>query len=265
MQNNSYGNDIPVKPYETKRILSILLFILVIVLSGLFTKFSLVDLITGLSEGSSILKGMFMPPDLKYMDSLYKPMADTIQMSILGTVLGSIFSIPFAVFSARNFIKNKIFTGIFRNFLGIYRTIPALVFAAIFAIVFGFNTFSGMLSIAVFTFGMMAKLIYDAIEGIDNGPVEALEAAGASKLSVLRYAIVPQILPQFLSYILYSFEINIRSASILGYVGAGGIGVYYSRNINFGYWDRVGSVVILTFLVVLITDLISAKIREKLV
>lgn len=265
MENKTIYGEMPKKPSEVKRNLSLALVVIIIVSSGIFTNFSLSDLISGLGEAGSILGDMFGPPSVDYFTNLWKPMAETVQMSIIGTIVGAIVAIPFAVFSARNFIKNKVVTWIFRNILGIFRTIPALVFAAIFAMVYGFNSFSGMLSLAVFTFGMVAKLIYDAMEGIDNGPVEAIEAAGGNKLSVLRYAIVPQILPQFLSFVLYAFEINIRSASILGYVGAGGIGVFYSRNISFGRWDRVGSIVILTFVVVLITDLISAKIREVLV
>lgn len=262
-KNRAY--DLPEKPQEIKKYATIGLFVAIIVASGIFTKFSLKDLIDGMDQAGIIVKKMFSPPSWAYFEKLYSPMAETIQMSVIGTLVGSLIAVPFAVFSARNFIKNKIFTGFFRNFLGIFRTIPALVFAAIFAMVFGFNSFSGMISLAVFTFGMVAKLIYDAMEGIDIGPVEALEASGGNKLNILRYAIFPQILPQFLSFILYAFEINIRSASILGYVGAGGIGVFYSRNINFGYWDKVGSIVILTFIVVLITDLISAKLREALV
>lgn len=265
MENKKKNYAIPEKPQEIKKFASIGLFIAIIIASGIFTKFSIKELVLGLDQAGVIIKKMFLPPNWEYFDNLMKPMADTIQMSVIGTIIGSIIAIPFAVLSARNFIKSKIITGFFRNFLGIFRTIPALVFAAVFAMVFGFTTFSGMLSLAVFTFGMVAKLIYDAIEGIDPGPVEALEASGGSKINILRYAIIPQILPQFLSFVLYAFEINIRSASILGYVGAGGIGVFYSRNINFGRWDRVGSIVILTFIVVLITDLLSARLREELV
>lgn len=265
MENNTHSLNIPEKPSEIKRYLSILLFFVIIIASGIFTKSSLIDLITGADQFTDIIKRMFGPPNWAFFKNLYKPMAETIQMSVIGTVLGSAIAVPFAVFSARNFIKNRLITGIVRNFLGIFRTIPALVFAAIFAMVYGLNSFSGMMSLAVFTFGMVAKLIYDAMEGIDPGPVEAVEAAGGNKMEILRYAIIPQILPQFLSFLLYAFEINIRSASILGYVGAGGIGVYYNRNIAFGYWNRVGTVVIATFIVVLLTDFVSAKIREKLV
>lgn len=257
--------NIPKKPLELKKYFSIALFLTILFASGWFTNFSLIEVFRGIGETKEILSKMFFHTDWSYIKNLLGPLAETIQMSIVGTMIGSIVAIPIAVFSARNFIKNKLFTGFWRNFLGVFRTIPALVFAAIFASVFGLNSFSGMLSLAVFTFGLLAKLIYEAMEGIDHGAVEALEASGASQLSILRYAFVPQILPQYLSFILYAFEINIRSASILGYVGAGGIGVYYQRNLSFFRYERIGTIVILTFAVVLITDAISSKIREKLV
>lgn len=256
---------VPKKPSELKTYLSIGLFVVIVISSGVFTNFSLPEIIQGLGEGREILTKMFLRTDWSYTQNLLKPLAETLQMSIIGTFLGSLAAFPIAVFSARNFLKNKVFTGFWRNFLGIFRTIPALVFAAIFAAVFGLNSFSGMMSLAVFTFGLMAKLAYEAMEGIDHGAVEALEASGASQLSILRYAFIPQVLPQFLSFVIYAFEINIRSAAILGYVGAGGIGIYYSRNLSFFRYERVGTIVMLTFAVVLITDLLSAKIREKLV
>lgn len=257
--------NIPKKPFELKRYFSIGLFAAILFASGWFSGFSLIEVFRGIGETKEILSKMFLKTDWSYVKNLLGPLAETIQMSIVGTIIGSLVAVPIAVFSARNFIKNKIFTGFWRNFLGIFRTIPALVFAAIFASVFGLNSFSGMLSLAVFTFGLLAKLIYEAMEGIDHGAVEALEASGASQLSILRYAFWPQILPQYLSFILYAFEINIRSASILGYVGAGGIGVFYQRNLSFFRYERIGTIVILTFAVVLVTDAISAKIREKLV
>lgn len=256
---------IPKKPSEIKKWLSIGLFVAIIISSGIFTDFSITEIFSGIGESEEILTKMFLQTDWAYTSNLMNPLIETLQMSLVGTILGSLAAIPVAVFSARNFIKNKIFTGFWRNFLGVFRTIPALVFAAIFASVFGLNSFSGMMSLAVFTFGLMAKLAYEAMEGIDHGAVEALEASGASMLSILRYAFIPQILPQFLSFVIYAFEINIRSAAILGYVGAGGIGTYYDRNLSFFRYERVGTIVMLTFVVVLLTDLISAKIREALV
>lgn len=256
---------LPQKPSEIKRTLTILLFIFVIIAAGRFTGFRLSALIKNLGEAKDILGRMFFPPDFAYAKRLFAPMVETIQISLVGTMLGAIVSIPFAVLCARNFIKTKWINGLFRNFLNLFRTIPALVFAALFASVFGFGGFAGMLALFVFTIGLVAKLTYEAIEGIDPGPVEALMAAGAGNISILRYAIIPQVLPQYLSFVLYSFEINIRASAVLGYVGAGGIAEYYDRTLSFLKYDRAGMIVLMSFIVILVIDLISSYLREKLV
>ena len=267
MKTKDWGlsSPIPEKPLEIKRILTIVLFILVIVSSGRFTGFSIESLIKNSGEAKDIIGKMFFPPDFSYAKRLMDPMIETVQISLVGTILGAIASIPFAVLSARNFIKTKWINGFFRNLLNLFRTIPALVFAALFASVFGFGSFAGMLALFVFTIGLVAKLSYEAIEGIDPGPVEALTAAGAGNISILRYAIIPQVLPQYMSFVLYSFEINIRASAVLGYVGAGGIAEYYDRTLSFLKYDRAGMIVLLSFVVILAIDLVSSYIRERLV
>ncbi len=261
---HKFSRDIPEKPSDIKRNLSIVLFFALIYAAGKFTRFNFSDLIEGMSEGGGFIKELFFPPDWAYMKRLIEPMKETIQISIVGTFFGSIVAIPFAILSARNFLRMPILTGIVRNFLGLFRTIPALVFAALFASVFGFGSFPGMMALIVFTAGLVAKLGFEAIESIDHGPVEALESSGATKLSILRFAIIPQILPQYLSFVLYSFEINIRASAVLGYVGAGGIANYYNRTLSYLQYARAGSIVLLTFVVVMALDLVSSRIRERL-
>ncbi|HZK10315.1 MAG TPA: phosphonate ABC transporter, permease protein PhnE [Clostridia bacterium] len=255
---------LPKKPAELKRNLSILLFLSIIYASGSFTNFSLSELLGNLGEAGDLLGRMFLPPDFSYARRLFLPMVETLQISFLGTVIGSIFAIPMAVLAARNITTNKFLGGVFRMLLNLFRTIPALVFAALFTSIFGFGSFSGMLALFVFTLGLVAKLTYEAIEGIDHGPLEALRASGAGHLAAFFYAVVPQVLPQYLSYVLYSFEINIRASAVLGYVGAGGIAEYYDRTLSYLKYDRAGTIVLLTFVVILSIDLISARLREKL-
>ncbi len=259
------SSPLPEKPSEIKRILTIVIFFILIFSAGRFTGFSIGSLIRNSGEAKDIISRMFFPPDFAYTKRLINPMIETIQISLVGTILGSIVSIPFAVLSARNFIKTKWINGFFRNLLNLFRTIPALVFAAMFTSVFGFGSFAGMLALLIFTIGLVAKLSYEAIEGIDPGPVEALTASGAGNMSILRYAIIPQVLPQYMSFVLYSFEINIRASAVLGYVGAGGIAEYYDRTLSFLKYDRAGTIVLLSFVVILVIDLISSYIREKLV
>lgn len=256
---------LPEKPSNLKTWLSVLLFIVIIFASGVFTKFSLTEVVKNMKNGNEILVQMFWPPNWKYLSRVFQPMLETIQMSFVGSIFGSFLAVPVAILASRNIVKNIAVGGSVRFILGLFRTIPALVFAAILVSVFGFGTFGGMISLVLFTFGLVAKLLFEAIEGIDEGPVEALQSSGASMLSILRYAVLPQVLPQFFSYLLYSFEINIRSAAILGFVGAGGIGDYIDRNLAFFRYANVGTIVLLTFVVVFIIDMISTKMREHLV
>lgn len=258
-------NNYPEKPKDIKRILNVTLFLVILISSGWFSNVNIFQALSNSAEGFEILGDLFFPFDVKYLSRLTPPMLETIQMAIVGSVLGSLLAIPFAIFAARNFSKIPAIAVPVRVFLSIFRTIPAMVFAAMFSAVFGFGTFAGVLALVIFTMGLVAKLTYESIESIDEGPVESLKATGATSLSILRYAIIPQVLPQFLSYVLYAFEVNIRAAAVLGYVGAGGIGDYYSRTLSFLRYSKTGSIIVYTFVVVIIIDFMSSKIREKLV
>ena len=208
---------------------------------------------------------MFAPPDISYIPNIVSPMLETIRMALVGTFVGALVALPIAVLAANNFIKSKWLQTPLRFILNIFRTIPALVLASLFVAVFGTGAFSGVVALSIFTFGLVSKLTYESIEAIDYGQVEALISLGANKLNILRYAIMPQILPQYMSYTLYGFEVNVRAAAILGYVGAGGIGQLFEFNLAWRNFDKVGMIIIFSFAVVMIIDLVSASIRKRLV
>jgi phosphonate transport system permease protein len=136
--------------------------------------------------------------------------------------------------------------------------------ASIFVAIFGLGALPGMLALSVFSIGLIAKLLYEAIESIDPGPLEAMTAVGANKLQWIFFGVIPQITAHFTSYVLYTFEVNIRAAAILGLVGAGGIGEYYDKTLGFLEYDKTASIIIMTLLIVLIIDYVSTKLREKL-
>ena len=185
-------------------------------------------------------------------------------MAIIGTTFGAIVAFPFSLFAASNVIQNRVVNGIFRFILNIIRTIPDLMLAALFVAIVGIGPVAGVISIAVFSFGMITKLFYESIETIDNGPIEAIVSSGGSKIDIIRYAITPQIMSQFMSYLLYAFEINVRASTILGYIGAGGIGVFLQRSLSQFRYDQTSIIVLVIFAVVLVIDLISNKLRERL-
>ncbi len=253
------------KKNSTRRNLTVLLTAALIIGSARFAGFSVVNTLGGILRGGRLLGRMFLSPAWSYAPRVVDPLVETIRMAIVGTFIGAIIAFPVAVFAADNFIRKPFISKPLRFILNIFRTIPALVLASLFVAVFGTGSFSGVLALSVFTFGLISKLTFESIEAIDYGQVEALMSLGANKTNVLRYAIVPQILPQFMSYTLYGFEVNVRAAAVLGYVGAGGIGQIFEQNLAFRRFDRVGVIIIITFFVVLLIDFVSSSVRRRLV
>lgn len=210
-----------------------------------------------------ILKEMLIP-DFSYAKAVIGPLLDTIKMSLLGSMIGSFIAIPFAILSSVNINKSKVLLTIVRLILSITRTLPTLILALIATYVFGLGTFAGTVAISIFTFGIVVKMLYEKIETVDMGPFEAMEAVGSTKIKAFMSAIMPQILPTYFSTCLYSLEINVRYAAILGYVGAGGIGLILNEKIGWREYDRVGMILLMLFITVVIIENLSKYIRERL-
>lgn len=168
------------------------------------------------------------------LPSLWQPLLDTIKMSILGSFLGAVVAVPVAFLASTNIIKAKIITMITKVFLSILRTMPTLVSALIATFIFGLGTLAGTVAIFLFTLAYVGKLLYEQIENANMEAFEAMESIGMNKLQAFRYAIFPQILPNYLSTSLFCFEGNVRYAAILGYVGAGGIGLLLNEGLAGG-------------------------------
>ena len=231
--------------------------------SIMLTEFDIGIIIRRGHQFTVILQKIFNP-DWGYFDKVIPPLLDTIKMSVMGSAIGSLISLPFAVMSSANINKSGASVAILRVGLNVVRTLPTLVIASICALVFGLGTFAGTVAITVFTFGVVAKMLYESIETIDMGAFEAMEALGASKFQAFWSAVFPQILPTYLSHCLYSFEINIRAASILGYVGAGGLGILINERIGWRDYEGLGTVLIALFVVVLIIENTSQALRRRL-
>ena len=195
---------------------------------------------------------------------LFSALFDTIKMSIMGSVIGATLALPVAVLSSTNINKSGVVVWIFRILLMIIRTLPTLIIAKFAALIFGLGTFAGTVAIVVFTFGVVAKMMYESIETIDMGAFEASESFGANKFQAFWSACMPQILPTYLSYCLYSLEMNIRAAAILGYVGAGGLGILINEFIGWRDYESLGAVLLALFVVVFIIENTSQYLRKKL-
>ncbi len=196
----------------------------------------------------------------KLMGALF----DTIKMSIMGSVIGATLALPVAVLSSTNIHRNKVVIWFLRIVLMVIRTLPTLIIAKFAALIFGLGTFAGTVAIVVFTFGIVAKMMYESIETIDMGAFEATESFGANKFQSFWSACMPQILPTYLSYCLYSLEMNIRAAAILGYVGAGGLGILINEFIGWRDYESLGAVLLALFIVVFIIENTSQYLRKKL-
>ena len=237
--------------------------VLVIFWALKMTEFDFMVIIERFTKMLDLLKKIFQP-DWEFFPKVIGPLLDTIKMSILGTVIGCAVALPVSILASSNINPNVPTVSICRFVLALIRTLPTLVIALVCALIFSLGTFSGTVAIAIFTFGVVAKMLYESIETIDMGPFEAMEALGGNKFEAFWAACVPQILPVYLSHCLYCFEMNIRASAILGYVGAGGLGITINERIGWRDYESRGTVLLTLFVVGTFIEFFSAYLRKKL-
>ncbi|MCY3854043.1 MAG: phosphonate ABC transporter, permease protein PhnE [Thaumarchaeota archaeon] len=189
-------------------------------------------------------------------------MMETIQMAFLGTIFGSVIAFPLSIFASRN-LTNKYLYLTTRCFLAVVRTFPSILWAILFVIVVGLGPFAGVLSITLYTIGFITKLQYESIEAIDFEIINNIRSIGISKLQLIRYVIIPESAPHLLSQLLYTFDYNVRHTSIMGLVGAGGIGFYIINYIKFFEYEKALIFMLVVLVTVIIIDLLSVKIRDN--
>jgi phosphonate transport system permease protein len=178
--------------------------------------------------------------------------------------VAAVLAVPLGLASARNVAPPALFHPA-RAVLNFFRSVDTLVYALIFVAAVGLGPFPGVLAVVAYTTTSLAKLYSEAVEGIDPGPVDAITATGATPLQVLRFGVLPQVLPLFLSYVLYRLETNIRAATVLGFVGAGGIGFYLQTYLRLIDYPAASTVLLVTVLMVMVVDTVSSKVRARLV
>lgn len=254
---------VPKPPSKLKHYLTAIIVLALLIWSYLRTDASIADLFTNRDQMASIFIEMF-PPDWAYFMDIIDPMLETIRMAVIGTTFGAIIAIPIILLCANNVNRIPWISYPARFVLNLIRTVPELLLAAVFVAIFGLGMIPGIFALTIFSVGIIAKLTYESIEGIDKGPMEAMTAVGANKIQWITFSIIPQAAAYFVSYVLYTFEVNIRAAAILGLVGAGGIGLLFDSNLGFFNYPRVNTLVFATLVVVLIIDFVSNKLREKL-
>ncbi|MEM6974491.1 MAG: phosphonate ABC transporter, permease protein PhnE [Pseudomonadota bacterium] len=206
------------------------------------------------------------PPRWEYIAQLGQPVWDTINIATLGTVLALFLAVPVAFLAARNTTPSAVFVRPVALLIIVStRSINSLIWALLLIAIIGPGVFAGIMAIAIRSVGFCAKLLYEAIEEIDAKQVEAVSATGASRAQVMAYGIVPQIMPAFAGIAVFRWDINIRESTVLGLVGAGGIGLQLSASLNTLAWPQVSLILLVILAAVVISEWVSAKVRGAII
>ncbi|GAA0324502.1 phosphonate ABC transporter, permease protein PhnE [Bacillus carboniphilus] len=204
-------------------------------------------------------------PEFADFPLVWEAMVETLYIAFVGSLMAAILAVPLGFLAAQNMVKNVVVATIGKWILSAVRAFPDIILAIIFVAAVGPNPFAGVLAIAIGSTGMLGKMYSEVLESIDMQVVEAMEANGANKLQIMFHGIIPQIIPEFLSYAIYRFEVDVRASTILGIVGAGGIGTMITfANMNRD-WEQMGMIILVIIVVVTVIDFLSAAIRKRIV
>ena len=265
----SIGNGTEVQPPRSASIYISIILIIIIYYFTQVTKFDLEQLFTKFFNFWPFISRI-LHPEWSYYPIVLPKILETLRMAILGTFIGSVLSLPTAYFISSNIHKNSRFGVFFINigkaYLSLLRTLPLLVYAKMILLLFaaGSGPIVGTISLSIFTFSILTKMLYEYIETIDLGAFEAIESTGVSKAKAFTTAIMPDILSVYYSYSLYSFDINVRHSTVLGYVGAGGIGVILKAKLQGDQYEEAGLILLAIFITVLTIEVVSKAIRRRL-
>jgi len=212
------------------------------------------------------LGGRMIPPDWDYMAQLWRPVWDTINIATLGTVLAIILAVPVAFGAARNTTPSTAFVRPVALFIIVAsRSINSLIWALMLVTIVGPGVFAGIIAIGIRSIGFCAKLLYEAIEEIDENQAESIKATGASRAQVISYGVWPQVLPAFAGISVFRWDINIRESTVLGLVGAGGIGLQLNASISNLAWTKVSLILLVIIGTVIVSEWVSAKVRHAII
>ena len=247
-----------------KTIVFIASIIILLVTVSIDLEINFINLFSNSFKYFSDIFSRMLPPDFSNFNSLIYSMLETIEIAILGTFIAIVISIPLALLSARNIAPNIIVFFIARTITVFFRAIPEFIIAMILVIAIGFGAMPGVLALGIHTMGFLAKFYAEDIEHINKGPVEALRSSGASKRQIISFAVIPQVIPSFVANNLYILDRNIRMATMLGIVGAGGIGYELQSAFRMFEYPKVSAIIIIIFVTILLIDNISSLIRSKI-
>jgi len=198
-----------------------------------------------------------------YLIKVLGKMWESIEMGFWGTFLSVLISLPLGILAAQNYSPNRFTYTVARTILGFHRAMPELIIALFFVLMYGFGPIAGIFALAIHTSGVLGKFFSDEIENAPPGPQSALKATGADSLKVLRFSVLPQVFPAYIAYVQYIFERNIRTATVLGIVGAGGIGMELKGRWDMFDYSHVATILLVIFITVMLLEYVSQKIRGR--
>lgn len=216
-----------------------------------------------LNDTWTIEKTEYLVSPFGYLQKVFFKMLETIEMGFWGTIISIMLSLPLGILASQNYAPNKLVYTIARGWLSLHRALPELIVALFLVLIYGFGPVAGVLALAIHTSGVLGKFFADEIENAPPGPQLALSSSGAGAIKVLRYAVFPHVYPAWVAYVQYIFERNIRTATVLGIVGAGGIGMELKGRWDLFDYDHVATILLVIFLTVVCLEYLSQKIRKR--
>ncbi len=216
-----------------------------------------------LTDTWTVEQTKFLIEPVGYLKKVLVKMWETIEMGFWGTFISIMISLPLGILASRNYSPHKLIYSLARGILSFHRAMPELIMALFFVLMYGFGPIAGVLALAIHTSGVLGKFFADEIENAPPGPQTALAASGANSMKVLRYAVLPHVIPAWIAYVQYIFERNIRTATVLGIVGAGGIGMELKGRWDLFDYGHVTTILLVIFLTVVALEIFSQKLRNK--
>jgi phosphonate transport system permease protein len=262
--NDDYAKIIARQERGRRRLLTqVAVVLLFILLSSYYT--GLLDSERMLEGIPSIaqLMGEGIPPNFSDVGNWVVPLLDTLAMSIAGTALAVLFSIPLGLLAARNTTPHPVVFQLARGLLNALRAIPELIMGIIFVAAVGFGALPGVLALGFHSIGMVGKFISESVEHVDTAPIEAAHAAGATRFQVITHGVLPQVLPQIADVTIYRWEYNFRASTVMGMVGAGGIGFELMSSLRLMRYDEVSAILLVILLMVTLVDGIGMYLRKR--
>ena len=258
----------PQKPPRSKAVLAGAVAFVVITLISVSAQWGIgLDigaLIADIGRGEVVIRQL-LSPNWEFLPRVVDPMIETFQIAVIASFIGCGLALPITFYASRTTVPNRATLNVARGILSVVRAIPDFLYAIIFVAAVGIGPLGGILALIMFDIGVVAKLLSETVDGVDKGPIEAADAAGSDRKQMVRWAVLPQVLPNYVAFSLYAFELNVRASAVLGFVGAGGIGFLLRTQYQFLQWSNVSVIIISLFVIVVIIEVISIRLRRRLV